>query len=377
VGRTITIHFKKEDNAKFSDKEMEQVVNITDKYNSGKLAKVWSCESFCPSPIETIVDWKGKKGYETQLILRHQLNNGDGWTWQNYMDAKIEDLVQGKEITIGEKFQTDSVRTTYNKEKRKYTRMEATRLMVKEGWLAWSRNPKEIGSEFGEFVKVQGNEFNAMLVFLACKELSLLVPKMEIDIEDEGEFLLCPIRMCNGKAVPLLERVKENLEYMALKMILSSGFKGNVLKNLEPKASEFCHEFKMDLGLDNSYGDMTKYINNRLRNLKLVQDRLSPLVGDDRFGGKNELYFQNLEGRDKKKWFEPELFTRIKEVNIRDFVTYKMTPATLMEGFDGSYFNLSNEDSETESYKRIAQMQKFFKNLNIEVLGEENIKKGN
>lgn len=367
MGRTININFKREGNTKFSDKEIEAVVNVVNKYNSGKLAGVWSCESFYPRPIDHIVDWNGKRGFETQLILRQQLNGGDGYTWANYIDKKIEELMKGKTITIGDKSPRPFV---YNENKKTYSRVEATKLLVKEGWIALTGG--KIGEGFHEFVKVQGNEFNAMLVFLACKEISLLVPKAEIRIDDEGKFLLCPIKMCNGKAIPLLNDMVDDMQHYALKMLFSKGFEGNILDKLVHKPSEFTHEFRMDTKLENNYGDMTLYINNKLRNIKEVEKRLLPLVKDDRFGRKNELYFGNLEGRDKKNWFDANIFTRITEVKVDDFLTYKMEPKTLMDGFQGEYYKLTDEDSEAKSYRNIAQMQKAFGKLGLgmQILGE-------
>ncbi|MEK6829792.1 MAG: hypothetical protein AABY15_06760 [Nanoarchaeota archaeon] len=370
MGRTITTNFKREGNTKFSDKEIEAIVGVVNKYNSGKLADVWHCDSFYPKPIDHIVDWNGKKGFETKMILRQQLGDGDGYTWANYIDQKIEQLMKGKEIKIGEKCPRPFV---YNSEKKVYTRVAATKLLVKEGWISFMTD--NIGGEFHEFIKVQGNEFNAMLVFLACKEISILVPKAEIYIKDEGEFLLCPIRMCNGKAVPVLEAMYEQMQHLALKMLFSKGFEGNILDKLVHKPEEFTHEFRMDFNLDNTYGDMTTYINHVIRNLKEIENRLLPLVKDDRFGGKNELYTQNLEGRDKKNWFEPEIFTRITQVKVDDFLTYEMKPATLMDGFHGEYFGLSDKDAEAESYRHIAQMQKVLGKLgiegaNLQILGE-------
>lgn len=373
MGRTIHLAFKKENDAKFSDREIETIVQVANKYNSGKLEKVWSCESFYPRPINFMTDWNGKKGYETKLILKHQLNNGNGYDWEAYIQAKIETLMQGKEITIGEKA-SPSIQKKYNSEKKTFTRVEAIKFLAKEGWVALCEDRK-IGAEFHEFVKVQGNEFNAMLVFLACKELSILIPKMEIEMNDEGEFLLCPIRMSGGRAIPLLSRMKNQMEHLALKMLFSSGFKGNILKNLSHKKEDFTHEFQMNFQIDNGYGDMTKYINDVLRNLKEIETRLLPFVEDKKFGGRNELYTENLEGRSKEDgWFDAELFTRIKQIKVSDFVTYKMTPATLMDGFEGQYYDLSNKDGESESYKHIAQMQKMLGKLGVgnklEILGE-------
>jgi hypothetical protein len=362
MGRTISYSFKKEGNKKITDQEIETFIQVQRKYTTGKFAGIWSCEALDLEPINYFPNWSGKREFDIKLILRQELNNGDGYDYMAYIEKKVEDLMQGKTTKIGYKQE-------YAFDK-KLTRVQAFNLLDKEGWITFdNKNLKEIHG----FVKVQGNEFNAAVVFLAIKELTVLIPTLEVRISDEGEFLLCPIRMKQGKAIPLFNEMLESMQDYALKMLFSKGFEGNVLNKLEHK--NFCHELTMDLNIENGYGDMTKYINEKLRNIKEIEKRIYGLTPADNYGGKNNLYFYNLERLTVDKWYDTDLFTRIKQVNPKDFLTYKMTPATIMDSGE-AYYGLTDEDAEAESYKRIAQMQailgKLGANTKLKVLGEAN-----
>jgi hypothetical protein len=359
MGRTINYTFRKEGGKKFTDSEIETFIQVRNKYTSGKFAGVWSCESFYPEPINYFPNWNGVKAYDIKLIQRQELNNGDGYDYMTYIEKKVEELMQGMEVKVGYK--------DIHSPKKKLSRVEAYKLLAKNGWITIDNEDLK---EICGFVKVQGNEFNAALTFMAIKELTMQMPNIEARMSDEGEFLLCPIRLKQGKAIPLLNEMKEDMQHYALKMLFSKGFTGNILDKLENK--DFCHEFTMDLNIDNGYGDMTKYINEKLRNIKEVERRIYPLTPKDSFGGKCNLYLYNLEQLKTKEWYDADLFTRITQVNPKDFLTYKMTPATIMDSGE-AYYGLSDVDAEMESYKAIAQMQKVLgklgMNSNLQVLG--------
>ncbi|MCX6292217.1 MAG: hypothetical protein NT126_10700 [Bacteroidetes bacterium] len=148
-------------------------------------------------------------------------------------------------------------------------------------------------------------------------------------------------------------------------MLFSDKYEGNILNKLNHKPTDFTHEFQMDSNLGNTYGDMTRYINDKLRNLKEVE---SALVKQGLIG--NNLYAFNLEHRESKSWFCPYAFTR--PVEIEKYINYKMSPGTIMDGFSGEWFGLSTEDAETKSYESIAKLQKMFDDPNrkMKVLGE-------
>jgi hypothetical protein len=362
MGRIINFTFTREGNTKFTDPEIETFIQVRRKYTSGNLANVWTCECFYPEPINFYPDWDGNKRIEIKIILKEELNNGNGFDYMPYIEKKVEDLMQGKPIKIGKLHEY-----AFNK---KLSRIEAFKILEREEWVRINnKDLKTIHSS----IKVQGNELNAALTYFALKELTLLIPKAEVKISDAGEFFLCPIRMKQGKAIPVLEDVLENMQQMAYKMLLSPGFEGNILNKLEHK--DFCHEFLMELKIENGYGDMSQYINEALRNIKEIEKRIYNITPKDNYKGKNTLYFSNMQRLKIKDWYDADLFTRINQVNPSDFLTYKMTPATILD-YGEQYYGLSDKDVEGESYKRIAQMQKVLKKLGIDgkmkVLGEEN-----
>lgn len=234
-----------------------------------------------------------------------------------------------------------------------------------ESFFVDDEQPKTPTYQLRGFAKVQGNELNALMVLLALVELSQRCPKVELHLSDEGEFLLCDLRIRNGKAIPDLRSLSKEIHRYCQLMLLSDGFKDNILNQLQYKPTDFSHEFMMDSHLGNSYGDMTQHINFKLRNLKEIEDVLikQGLTG-------NELYWSNLEDRNGNDWFDPMVFTR--KVEVQKYVNYKITPATIMDGFNGEGFGLSEEESEAKAYRSIAQLQSLFNShsIDLKILGE-------
>ena len=69
------------------------------------------------------------------------------------------------------------------------------------------------------YIKTLGNEFNTALVYLALIELSEQIEDIEINVEDEGEFLICPVLLKNGKASPYTEPVIKNINLNAMRTL--------------------------------------------------------------------------------------------------------------------------------------------------------------
>ena len=46
----------------------------------------------------------------------------------------------------------------------------------------------------------------------------------------------------------------------------------------------------------------------------------------------------------------------VRPVDVKDFLSYKRSPATMMDGFHGSYWNLTDKDEEAESYRMLANI---------------------
>jgi hypothetical protein len=328
MGRTISYTITKS-KGNFNRKELEGIYNVSLKYNSGNYSRIWTCENFFLNPYGFYPDWHGKYKHITPK------------------NAWDEIHLQISELIAGEMHYFDAVLTLLKEKK----------VTLHNGM------PKK---EIHGFTKVQGNELNSLMVYTALLEISQQIPSAEIEVHDEGEFLLCDLKIKNGKTFPMIDNLIKEIQRYAHLMLFSENFMGNILEKLDCKSEGFTHEMRMNLNLGNSYGDMTKHINVKLRNLKEIENALKKegLEG-------NELYLFNLENRTAEKWFQPFAFTR--EVEVKKFVDYKLSPATLMDGFDGEGFNLGTEDAESKSYRSIALLQKLLAvpASELKILGED------
>jgi hypothetical protein len=211
-------------------------------------------------------------------------------------------------------------------------------------------------NSFTSFIKVQGNELNSLLIFEACLEISKRVKDCTIKMYDEGEFLLCPIKMKMGKVLPVLSDMLDDLRRYSWRMLSSSKYRRNVLDRFDYKAEDFGQAFQMDIGLDNSYGDQVPLINEKLRNLKLIETAISK-----EWKLKPPAYFGNISSLDYRLWFSPYAFTR--QVDVEKFKDYEGGLKNLLDGFDGEGFGLTDVDPEKKSYEAIAELQSFLKRL--------------
>jgi len=348
MGRTLHYTIKR-DKGNFTRKELESMYQVSTFYNSKgllkeinttyktKLKNLWTCENFWLGVGNYYPNWENNA---VKLVTKTNGGGSEaGW-------ALINQLMEKAEKETG-------------------SFIDAVFEMEKKGYiLAHDKGD----NEFHGFTKTQGNEFNSLLVFKALIEISKKVPSALITLSDEGEFLLCPLKIKNGKVLPIIQDMIEDIQSYSMRMLLSKEFKGNILKKL--KHTDFKNEFfKNDIGVGNGYGDMIEYIDARLRNLKEIEAVLLKETIQD-----NEMYIFNIGNRKPEKWFKAESFVR--PVNVERFLDYKMSPASLMDGFSGEGFDLTDKDSEAESYKMIAKMFSIlgkagFKNGNIQVLGTE------
>ena len=337
MGRVLSYKIKKESN--FNKEELIKIHNVCLFYNSDllleeinktfntKLEELWSCENFWIGIGDFCPNWDNP-------TIKSAGGSSEAW---EMVGKRREEL--SKTLSYYDVLAT----------------LERAGL-IKEGI------PKT--KELHGFTKTQGNEFNSMLVLKALIEISKKLPKALIEISDEGEYLLCPLKIKNGKALPDIGDLVDSMKYYALKMLFSEGFAGNILKEITP--TDFSDQFRSDIGIKNGYGDMTKYVNDKLRNLKEIEAVLMKAGIRDHY-----LYFYNIANLPPEKWFTPEVFTR--NVAIEKFLDYKSSPDKLMDGFEGQGFGLSDVDAESESYKMTAMIQKMLGNsdLKLKILGEE------
>lgn len=211
-------------------------------------------------------------------------------------------------------------------------------------------------NNFESFVKVQGNELNSLLVFEACLEISKQVTDCTLKLYDEGEFLLCPLKMKMGKVLPVLNDMLDDIKRFSCRMLFSSDYQMNILDKLIPGINEFCHEFQMDIGLANRYGDQTSLINDKLRNLKAIEK-----IVLKEMKAKQAPYFSNIASLDYRLWFRPYAFTR--QVDVEKFRDYEGGLKNLLDGFDGEGFGLTDTDAEQKGYEALAALQKLLEKL--------------
>lgn len=299
MGRTI--HYTATKITGFTGKDYNKMLEISNKYNSGKLKNIWSCENFYLDPLAYYP--------------------ASRYTY-NEIDARYDQLFEQKDMH----------------------HLQVIRQLKKEKLIEYANeNPKY---KVSGFTKVQGNELNSMLVYMALTEISIAIPSAKIIISDEGEYLLCDVRLIKGKAYPLLYELTEDITILLRKLAIEQT---DVLNELD-YIDDMSREFRKDAGLYRwEYGKelLIKWINEKLRNLKEIETRLFEygLSG-------YELFFYNIENH--RSGFPPELFTR--HVDIDMFKDYISSPETLMDGFNGEGFGLASQDHAKSKSLHLAAM---------------------
>jgi len=314
-----------------SSKEFLGEINQT--YNSN-LKEVWTCENFWLSPLDYYPNWNMFKGRSAEEV--HKI---------------IDDFIATKKDNGIDK-------------------IDAVAELEKNGLIIFFHDKGLKTNEIRGFTKVQGNEFNSMLILKTLVQLSKQIPKATIEISDEGKYLLCPLKIKNGKALPLIKDVVQDMKLYALRLIFAKDSQYNIIDKLK-NANGFTEYFKNDLHINNPYGELDiKYIDEKLADLKIIEKKLQKVL-KERNTPKHMLYFYNLQKISPKDWFNPDLFTR--HVVVEDFLNYKMSTGTLMDGFNGEGFGLSDEDSEKTSYEMLAKLGELFSNndFNMKILGED------
>jgi len=350
MGRTLHFNITKDEGENFTRKELEHIHNTSEFYNSDdllnsinkahkvNLKELWSCENFWLSPVGFCPNWNFPlfRNKEADFI----------WNIINNEEARLE--AKGLHY------------------------FDVVEKLVKTGMVEYEGDGLKTKTIRG-FTKTQGNEFNSLLVLKALITISKLVSNATIYIYDEGEYLLCPLHIKKGRALPLIEKMKEAMESYALRLILAEKSKYNIIPKLK-HAKDFTEIFRRDLGLNNNYGELDiKHIDNKLRNLKLIEKALleTGITKD----GDHKLYHYNIANLPLEKWFDPEIFTR--KVVAENFLGYKMGVDVIMDGINGEGFGLTDEDSEKKSYEMLAKINQLLgmndnnSNLKLRILGED------
>jgi len=202
------------------------------------------------------------------------------------------------------------------------------------------------------FVKVQGNEWNSMLVYIALIHISIEVPKATVHLADEGEFLLCELFIKQGKVLPDLDALKDQMAYWALMLVFDKKrvhryVAASRFKRIIDKVS------RDEISFNTEWGNLPrKILNQTLDRYAEVTIRLKSLGLTDQ-----EMFHFNIKHRRPENWFDPQEFCR--KVNPEDFVGYEGGVSCLMDGFHGEAFGMATEDAEKKSY----EVADFFKKI--------------
>lgn len=244
--------------------------------------------------------------------------------------------------------------------------VSALKRMEKEKFISF----KNKGTKIFFFHKTQGNEAWVDEFFHFFLEVSRKLKSLRIRLSDEGEYLLCDQFLQGGLVFPDIESVQNNITHYVSQMALSKEFEGNYLSMIGIKKEDF-GQVGSDLGIGNGYGTVNlETLKLRFKNLKEIEKICAKHPEFSRKGTYFCLHnLNNLKG-DYRNWFSPHSFHR--KINHDDFKDWETNPGTLMSGFDGEYWGLSDKDSELESYKAIANIQKLLgeHSENLKVLGE-------
>ena len=288
----------------------------------GNFQKVWHCETFWLTTVDYYPNWINQGG------------KADSW----------EQVEEQYEIL----------------KKTGLHHIDIVRQLCKDGWTALHGGSK---NNVRGFCKTQGNEFNSLLVYLALIEISVAIPKARISISDEGEFLYCDVILKNGKAFPNLSSLKESIDSWG-----STAFANTQTKAMREVRKDIVSTMhKDDIGeLDLSgsgKGYALKYYKEYLNKYKLVMN-----IMREHWTSEYPCCPHNISGSDG---VDPMALSR--NVDIKKFKDYKMSPATMMDGFRGEGFGLA-EDAEGYSYQMISKIMNLFGDVDgakVEVLGAE------
>lgn len=321
MGRTLHFRVTTLNKKPFSNKEIDTMYQVSQYYNSGEFENAWTCENFFIDFYAFYPNWNRVPDRERNTA----------WDKINQLYDDLERQGKSHKDIVSE--------------------------LVKKRIVCLSNDDKY---KFSGFVKTQGNEYNSMLVYLALITISKKCPNLEIKLSDEGDYLLCPLFIRSGKVLPDFARLEQSIQFWSHSIAMAKLSEG--LKDVLQDIPEIVIS---DYHLKGEYGSNSmEYLINEIQTLKTVFFVLT----EQGLSGK-DLYTYNLQNRDPKDWFEPFLFSRA--VNPEHFKTDKEPDFThIMSGFYGEYWGRNgNKDSELESYKITAQIQKLLpKDCKLEIL---------
>jgi hypothetical protein len=328
MGRTI--HYSFDLKTPLSVADQKKILDITAEYNT---KYTWTCENVGFSNLSYYPNWE-----YFRKLLGQDVPAKDIWA---LLDKEYKAL-----------------------EKKKVHELDIMANLYQKGFIRYHYGADDKGypnaQKFHGFTKTAGNEWNSLLVISYIVAISKVVPKAQITVHDEGEFLLMPIRVRNGKAKVDQKDLLSSICYWTQR--LNEG-KQSYFRELIETAIEKMRAFNLEVHYDlepyayknciSNWNGVKKYrmeTKFRMRNVMFRGNKFRP-VGD--FTRKvNKADFDN----------HPEFRTMVIEIG-------KPMPEfnNVMSGFYGEYWNKNHERVELESQQR----NKFIVNLLNGVMGKE------
>lgn len=268
MGRTLHWTIKPKDKLLFDTNDLKVMYDID---KAADKACQWTCETFYLG-VGIYPNWENKSNWD-KLNARHKELVAEG---THPVDADFQLIKEG-------------IASLHNAE--------------------WQK-------EIYGFCKVGGNELNAAIIVGALTEVSKRI-QCSIDLQDEGEYLICPIIIKAGNAMPNRERIMREVGWwLTRKWDPAYNTDAELLVKLESFAKEY-------------YEISNKY-----------ESRCYP---------------------PKCMWAVSEFCRKIKPEDFKNHPEYGASQ--IMAGFDGEYYGLSKKDPEAESYKACATVQKMIEKI--------------
>lgn len=357
MGRTLHYEITKENGKSFTKTELTKLYDISMKYATmtidvnGKEKSVWTCESFCLSP-------------QIEYIVSHDKTKEEFYKEYERVKNNLKSKYYGSRLEV-----------------------ETIIQLKKTGYLFYF-NSQINENMIAGYTKVQGNEFNALLVYRGLIEISCVLPNTQIRVNDEGRFLLCDVMLQNGKAYPLLREKKKSLHYYIVEYVLRAGLISASFPHINEISDDWLEDLRIIPSNDKKktisklsakdteggeWGNFAYYIKQCLSDLVEIEKRLKKSNSLPTYPAKNCFY--NIE--QYRRSVNPYTFTR--HVYEDDFQNFVVNASTLLGGFMGEYYDLTKEDIESLSYKQIGMIQKIIEKsvgntAKIQILGENDTK---
>jgi len=265
-----TLHYSIVNSSEITDEEKDTIYTCSQSMNTGVFENVWTCENFFLDPYAFYPNWKKEE--------LKDINGESGWDIINKMYFQ-------------------------RMKENKGNRSKVLKGMEKEGWIGF--HDKDI---IRGFTKVQGNEYNSLLVLSGLLFISLQT-KAIISLCDEGRFLYAGITIKDG----LVKIDKKDYE-------------------------DDKQHWKEEGWLESNYEGMAD-------DVKVIDKLL----------------------KEHPSWMKSDLAHR--KVNPADFSdkNIKKSQTQIMSGFYGEHWELSDKDAELESYKMVDMITKKFGGEGVEI----------